>query len=419
MKYRDIILTANANLRKSKVRTLLTIIAVFIGAFTLSLTNGVGTGFSQYFNKQVANVGFSSSLLVTSKDTSSVPGSSVKEYSGSAQGRFGQTKMSTADLSKIKSVPGITEVQRTYNISAEYITKGQTKYVLSLTDYLDGLQQELLAGNSINSNDQDGIILTKPYVDALGFSSAQDAIGKPVFVAVKDPLGAIKEFKLTVRAVRSSALIEGGSLQASKEIVMQMNDYQSSGIPSLKDQFNVAVARYAPGTTTEQLNTIKQGLDKQGFSGKTIEEQIGSAANFIKVFQVALNSFGAIALVAATFGIVNTLLMAVQERTREIGLMKALGMGRSKIFALFSLEAILIGFWGSLFGVLASFGVGKLFNNVAAKSFLKDFEGLQMVFTAKSTITIMLIIMFIAFIAGSLPSRRAAKLDPIEALRYE
>jgi putative ABC transport system permease protein len=112
--------------------------------------------------------------------------------------------------------------------------------------------------------------------------------------------------------------------------------------------------------------------------------------------------------------------MSVQERTKEIGLMKALGMGRRKIFALFSIEAVLIGFWGSILGIIFANFLGKIVNNLSTKGFLKDFPGLNLLsFPAKASTIIVVGIMLIAFLAGTLPARRASRKDPIDALRYE
>ena len=112
--------------------------------------------------------------------------------------------------------------------------------------------------------------------------------------------------------------------------------------------------------------------------------------------------------------------MSVQERTREIGLLKAMGMSRGRIFRIFSLEAIMIGFWGSLLGLGAAMLVGRTINNYATETFLKGLEGFSLtIFTPLNGLVVCLTIMAIAFIAGALPSRRAAKQDPIEALRYE
>ena len=133
-----------------------------------------------------------------------------------------------------------------------------------------------------------------------------------------------------------------------------------------------------------------------------------------------LNGFAIIALLAASFGIVNTLLMSVQERTKEIGLMKAMGMRSNRIFLLFSSEAILIGFWGSAIGVVVAMGVGTLINKWLANGPLKDLPGFDLLaFSPVSIAGTILLIMLIAFLAGTLPARKAAKQNPIDALRYE
>lgn len=133
-----------------------------------------------------------------------------------------------------------------------------------------------------------------------------------------------------------------------------------------------------------------------------------------------LNGFALIALLAASFGIVNTLLMSVQERTREIGLMKALGMTSGKVFGLFSMEAVLIGVMGSVIGVGLGIGVGAGGNAALVEGPLSDVAGLTL-FTVEpvSIAAIVILIIIIAFLAGTLPARRASKKNPILALRYE
>jgi putative ABC transport system permease protein len=95
-------------------------------------------------------------------------------------------------------------------------------------------------------------------------------------------------------------------------------------------------------------------------------------------------------------------------------------MGKRRIFLLFSTEAVLIGFWGSMLAIVFANLLGKLINSFTTKGFLKDFTGLQLLsFPAKASAIIVIGIMLIAFLAGTLPARRAARKDPIDALRYE
>ncbi|WP_258933444.1 ABC transporter permease [Nesterenkonia pannonica] len=103
---------------------------------------------------------------------------------------------------------------------------------------------------------------------------------------------------------------------------------------------------------------IKDALDEEGMMGLTVEDQIAMFEAVIDTVTWVLSAFALIALLAASFGIVNTLLMSVQERTREIGLMKALGMSSGRVFGLFSLEAVVIGLMGSIIGIASGLVVG-------------------------------------------------------------
>ncbi len=113
---------------------------------------------------------------------------------------------------------------------------------------------------------------------------------------------------------------------------------QNTGVPA--DELD----RYASASVTlssaaaQDVDDAKTALSDAGYSGQTVSDQLGTFKAVIDGIVLVLNAFAVIALLAASFGIVNTLLMSVQERTREIGLMKAMGMGSGGVFSLFSLE---------------------------------------------------------------------------------
>jgi putative ABC transport system permease protein len=165
---------------------------------------------------------------------------------------------------------------------------------------------------------------------------------------------------------------------------------------------------------------VKAALSEQGFMAMTVEDQLGVITGIIDTVTWVLNGFALIALLAASFGIVNTLLMSVQERTREIGLMKALGMSGGKVFGLFSMEAVMLGIMGSVIGVGLGIVVGLVGNAALVNGPLSGVAGLSLFAVAPmSIVLIVLLILAIAFLAGTMPAARAAKKDPIEALRYE
>ncbi len=139
----------------------------------------------------------------------------------------------------------------------------------------------------------------------------------------------------------------------------------------------------------------------------------------VNTLQGIVLGFGIIALIASVFGIINTQYISVLERTREIGLMKALGMRGRSVSRLFQFEAAWIGFLGGIIGAAIAIGAG-----IAANPFITTWLGLSegtslLIFQPIPIAIMILVLVLIAMVAGWFPARKAAKLDPIEALRTE
>ncbi len=427
MRYFDIIRTANTNLRKSKLRTFLTISAVFIGTLTLMLTTGVGAGLKTYVEEQVGSVGAKDVLFISLDTGSGNPfGSDVKEYdpervSSSALG-ITQGLLVQRDVDKIAATPGIKSVLPLYPTSADYITASGKKYIAIVTQTVDGLIQPMRVGRMVNQNGSEFEVTLPPeFVGPLGFADSKAALGKKLTVGFTDGIGRPFTRDATIVGVQEKALVNGNQTTANLAFIKSVHAQTTASLGPLRQaQYPNVFAKFDASMSKSDLDQLKQRLKDQKYGAVTLEDQLGIIKTIIGGIITFLNIFAAITLAAATFGIVNTLLMAVQERTREIGLMKALGMSRRKIFALFSFEAILIGFWGSIIALGAANILGRIGSKVASRTVFKDFEGLQLFsFPARSVIPVILLIMLIAFIAATLPARRAARLDAIEALRYE
>jgi len=258
------------------------------------------------------------------------------------------------------------------------------------------------------------------YVEPLGFASAQDAVGEVLTIALSDPFGNQHEVNAYVTGVMRRGLF-GEAFVASPALRDEMFAAHTRGLPPIvTNVFQSATMQLAPGSTPEQKAAIKAELAEHDLAGITLEDQLGAIDTVITGLVWVLNGFAIIALIAAGFGIINTLLMSVQERTREIGLMKAMGMGAGRIFALFSAEAVFIGFLGSALGALLGIVTGTIISNILANGILKDLEGLRVLaFDPVQVLLVTLLVMVLAFVAGTLPAAKAARQDPIDALRYE
>jgi putative ABC transport system permease protein len=429
MKLIDIIRTAAANMLRSKVRTILTIVAIFVGSLTLTLTNGIGSGVSSYIDRQLGNLGAEDVLLVQPAQTFSLPGtaSEPKEYdpnkgASGALGGLGQNVLKDSDIAKLKSFDGIEEVTPSRVKSPDYIEgKNGKKYQIMASEDIKGARYDLAAGRGVNlESSQPEIMLPSDYTKALGYQSPKDIIGQTIKLGVTDPVGQMTVFSGTVVGVLNKGLTDSGGAALNYAFNSTLYDYQTKGLPEkLKNQYPMAFARFNKSLDTAAVTKLKADLTKAGYDAQTLQDTVGVFKQVIAGITAVLVFFAAIALLAASFGIINTLYMAVQERTKEIGLMKAMGMRSGRIFLLFSIEAALIGFWGSVFGVLAAVGIGQLVNRLMS-SVLKDLPGFTLLtFPPTAIIQTILLIMAIAFLAGTLPARRAAKQNPIDALRYE
>jgi putative ABC transport system permease protein len=423
MRLLDTLQMAQSNLVRAKLRTALTVIAVFIGALTISLTNGVSNGAKQYVNEQLGNIGAEDTLIIQAKQDV-VPGfdsGQVSEYNpDKTTGAFNMATLSKADMDKIAKVPGLSKVTPEITLNLDYVTTGGKKYNITAQQFPEGLNLQLESGRLVDIAKDDEVTMPSQYVDPLGFDSAKGAIGKKVTFGFKDVQNKSHTIEANVVGIQQKSLLSAGGWNFSPALARKIHAAQTSGVASAANNYVAATAKFPKSYTAAQIDDLKKRVSKAGYDAMTVKDQIGIVSQVIDTVQIALNIFGAIALLAASFGIVNTLLMAVNERTREIGLMKALGTNRRTIFAIFSLEAISLGFWGSLLGVLASMGIGMIVNPIATSTFLKDFEGFHLLaFPLMPSLFIIGLIMAIAFIAGALPSLKASRLDPIEALRYE
>lgn len=428
MKPLEILKTAMTNSFRSKLRTSLTILAIFVGAFTLTITNGLGTGISNYIDSQIAAVGSSNSFTVSKADTSGNPGTGPKKYDASvrtlaAGGRPGSTQVALgqSDLTTIGAIPGITGVSPVTRLNPDYIQwNGHDKYQLSVSP-LAGAQPQLAAGTALDdSGTEPQLILPASYVAPLGFADNNQALGQDATIGITDANGTMHPVTARITGVEQSALLGGGGAFINKSLTTTLADAQSTGAPAAtKTAWANVTATFAPSSAA-QVSDMKARLAAAGYTAQTLDDRIGTVKTVINGIIGVLDAFAIIALVAAGFGIVNTLLMSVQERTREIGLMKAMGMGSGSVFALFSTEAAFIGFLGSAIGSAAAIGLGTAVSGALARGPLSDLAGLHILAFAPGPVAgVILLVMAIAFIAGTLPAWRAARQNPIDSLRYE
>ena len=434
MRLTDIIKRANHNLWRNRSRTILTTLAITVGSLTIMLTVGINAGVNGYIDKQVESTGGNDIIEVMPKGIAdrmssmmTLGATEVQEYR-SDQEQSQQVSLTDRDLAGIKRLKGVKLAKLSDLLYPSYITRDRDeakKYKLTVGPLAaSSIKLDLAAGRSVRIDGSEAeAILPDRYLEPLGFSSAKQAIGQMVRVGVPRRLGGqIDEVKIRIVGVQNQSIVGFGRVFLNDAAGRLIRSTYLTGMPeALQSQHGLIIIQVKPGyESKEKLAQIKQELTNMGYSSISEDDYISSIKLFFNAITVILTIFGVIALITASIGIVNTLLMSVQERTREIGLMKAMGLSSGRIFALFSLEAVSLGFWGGMLAAGLAVVIKQTVNPWAGRNFLSGLPGFNLIELNPLYVgAIVAIVMVVAFLAGTLPAKRATKQDPIQALRYE
>lgn len=192
----------------------------------------------------------------------------------------------------------------------------------------------------------------------------------------------------------------------------QLSESDSEGYDSAIVRVNDPVA----------LTAVRNRLKELGFGSFSIVDQLEQFRTVFLIIDSVLGLLGGISLLVASFGIANTMIMSILERTREIGIMKAIGAEDREIKLIFFVEAAVLGLVGGVMGVLAAWGIDAIANRLAYRFVLKpqgasfvDFFSLPLWLTVGA----ILFALVVSILAALYPAARAARIDPVRALRHD
>jgi ABC-type lipoprotein export system ATPase subunit/ABC-type antimicrobial peptide transport system permease subunit len=408
---------AKNNIFQNKLRNLLTAIGISIGVAMLIILLSFGFGLKANLEKGLSSIISTNTITVSPSKNSGFSFSHVTAVS--------KGKLKILDLSTIKTLSKIKNVkedwgQNTFfgNTSFKH-TKGAI-YIESLSphQYINSSIYSSIAVGKIPQGDKGGILLQRTVAKEFS-KNINSLVGKNIKISIGSGASVLSPTSLYTKAQTFSIKIVGITSGHLSYISYNQSILWSKLLENTKNPkfSNIEVL----SNSTSNVKTIASIISSKGYGTQTLESVISELNTPFLIVDSILGIIGGISLVVSAIMILVIMLMEILERTREVGILKAVGAKRSDIRNLFILETIIIGSIGGIFGLVIGIIVIDILNYFI-NIFIKSSGGAATTLFSSPLYFYLLVFLFgifIAVIAGIYPSSKASKMNPIDALRYE
>jgi putative ABC transport system permease protein len=453
MRFADTLALAVRNLRESKLRTSLTSLGVAIGIASLVGMVSFGVALQDQLIGNLMRSGVFDSITVTAAPRLGARGrrgdnpmARAREALNSA--RQGTVRLDDDALKKMAALQGVKEVFPDVRVPVE-VTYGDFSEFAGATGVPmssrgQGVFQKFSFGGFFANESEDVCLLSLDFAKRLDERAPGKLVGKQVSLAWAEASNAAvglmtgmapgmnvqrseRKFRVVGIVERQAGPSPGGALSAvmiplakAKEMGATDLSGPQALLRQLSDRrvYSIVTVKV---TRAQDIEAVEKKITSLGFNAFSIADLLESQKKAFILLDLLLGLIGSIALTVASLGIVNTMVMSILERTREIGVMKAVGGGDDDVRKIFLIEASLIGVVGGCLGIALGWAVGRAIN-FGANYYL---QGQGVPPTNLFVIPWWLMAgaigfaLLVSLIAGSFPAMRAARLDPIQALRHD
>lgn len=387
---------ARGNLKRARLRTFLTTAGVVVSIGAIVLLVSLGVGLQKLSIGRIASINALTRLTIMPGET-------------------GNPKIDEKMLKTLDNIPHVEFVSPELQIPSRVTFLDTDADIMAVgirSKYLNFSDITLDKGKVYKNDNTEEALVSKAVLKLFGKEN--------------DPEGVIgKEMTFKLLMIDADKKVSQKNIKA--KVVGTTTDESLSSVYLPLDLVSGDKAKeYSAASikvdNRQYVKDVKGEVEKLGFQTTTVSDLIDQIDQAFLYFQIILAAIGGIALFVAAIGIINTMTISLLERTHEIGIMKAVGARDSDVRRVFTLEAGLIGLSGGAIGVVSGWLFGQAINviiNVILRMNGQEEKIVLFIIPIWFALSILFFSVVLACLAGVYPARRAAKLSPLQALRYQ
>jgi ABC-type lipoprotein export system ATPase subunit/ABC-type lipoprotein release transport system permease subunit len=419
--FKDTLRSAVRNLGRRPVRNILTAGGVLIGIITLVAMVSFGVGVQREVQRNFETIGLENLFVMPQfEDTDGFDPFAQPD----------PTVPLTPDVvEQIAAIDNVVKVTPSLSLPPGMdviLSKGSESIPVRIVNsdqipfrFGPAGHSDLLAGFDIGMRDS-GALLVAGLADQLlkENETYDELVGQEIVLTLTLPRGETADFATVITGIQAGFATRSLDVGLEERVAMRawwFNDPDFLG----RDGYDQLIVQTSNLAVVPAVTVAIEELD---LNVQSLEAILDVANQVLALLQALLGSVGALALLVAALGVANTMMMAIYERTREIGVLKALGASAAEIRRLFTLEAGMIGLIGGFLGLIAGALLGRLVDWIAHRYLISEGVtgvGPLSIIPWWLALGALLFAFLIGILAGLYPAARAARLDPVTALRHE
>ena len=392
---------ASKNLLSHKLRTFLTVVGMVIGVSAITFLIAFAFGVER---------------IVTSEIT----GGNAFELVDIGTGNSQIINLNDENIGKIRQISGISSLHTTSNLAA--IAKkpdgssADISCFATTPEYMQWSSVEIKWGDPLPaefSDEVDGsVVVSSGLTDYLGIGSPDQTLGKKIMLDLVLPTDLTGKDKQTLENQEFS--IVGVIKNDTPAVYTRVENLKQSSAT------NYSQAK-AEVKNEKDIEKVRIQVENLGFRTEYVGETVTQVERVFSFFKIILGGFGLIAMIVAALAMFNTLTISLLERTKEIALLKILGMKRKDISYLFLTEAIAMGVIGGILGVVAGIITSNIANSIFNHFAIKSGGEPVLVFAFPLWFVgaVFIFSVIVGFLTGIYPARRAMRINALDVMRYE